>query len=97
MRLTPLEWGLRAPITPRLGENCWRYRAVAKSEPNEEKQTGPKHKTSDTPVFWHRFLFRDSFPHPQLCDSVIPLFNDLPDQPIVLDLGSDQSELFSKI
>jgi hypothetical protein len=47
MRLTPLEWGLRAPITPRLGGNCWRYRAVAKSEPNEEKQTGPKHKTSD--------------------------------------------------
>jgi hypothetical protein len=26
MRLTPLEWGLRAPITPRLGGNCWRYR-----------------------------------------------------------------------
>ena len=23
MRLTPLEWGLRAPITPRLGGNCW--------------------------------------------------------------------------
>ena len=20
---TPLEWGLRAPITPRLGGNCW--------------------------------------------------------------------------
>jgi hypothetical protein len=36
MRLTPLEWGLRAPITPRLGGNCWRYRALAKSEPNEE-------------------------------------------------------------
>ena len=23
MRLTPLAWGLRAPITPRLGGNCW--------------------------------------------------------------------------
>ena len=23
MRLTPLEWGLGAPITPRLGGNCW--------------------------------------------------------------------------
>ena len=32
-----MEWGLRAPITPRLGGNCGRYRALAKSEPNEEK------------------------------------------------------------
>ena len=23
MRLTPLEWGLRGPVTPRLGGNCW--------------------------------------------------------------------------
>ena len=30
MRLTPLEWGPRAPITPRLGEELWRYRALAK-------------------------------------------------------------------
>ena len=31
MRLTPLEWGLRAPITPRLGggELLGRYRALA--------------------------------------------------------------------
>ena len=37
MRLAPLEGGgLRAPITPRLGGNAGRYRALAKSEPNEE-------------------------------------------------------------
>ena len=48
MRLTPLEWGLRAPITPRLGGNRWALPRMAKSRPTEEKQTDPKHKTSDT-------------------------------------------------
>ena len=39
MRLTPLEWGLRAPITPRLGGNRWALPRLGKSELNEEKQT----------------------------------------------------------
>ena len=30
-------------------------------------------------------------------NSVISLFSDLPDQPIVLDLGSEQSELSGEI
>jgi hypothetical protein len=30
MRLTPLEWGLRAPITPRLGGNCWALPCLGK-------------------------------------------------------------------
>ena len=48
MKLTPLEWELRAPITPRLGGNCWALPRLGESEPNEEKQTDSKHKTSDT-------------------------------------------------
>ena len=36
MRLTPLEGGLRAPITRGSGGTAGRYRALAKSEPNEE-------------------------------------------------------------
>src|SRR6478672_6056989 len=48
MRLTPLEWGLRAPITPRLGGNRWALPRLGKSELNEEKQIDSKHKTSDT-------------------------------------------------
>src|SRR6476660_6971583 len=39
MMLTPLEWGLRAPITPRLGGNRWALPRLGKSELNEEKQT----------------------------------------------------------
>ena len=39
MRLTPLEWGLRTPITPRLGGNRWALPRLGKSELNEEKQT----------------------------------------------------------
>ena len=38
MRLTPLEWGLRAPITPRLGGNRWALPRLGKSELNEEKR-----------------------------------------------------------
>ena len=43
-----MEWGLRAPITPRLGGNRWALPRLGKSELNEEKQTDSKHKTSDT-------------------------------------------------
>ena len=32
------------------GGSAGRYRALARSEPNEEKETDPKHKTSDTSV-----------------------------------------------
>ena len=40
MRLTPLEWGLRAPITPRLGGNAGRYRAWQnRSQPAKNKPT----------------------------------------------------------
>jgi hypothetical protein len=37
-----MEWGLRAPITPRLGGNGWALPRLGKSEPNEEKETDPK-------------------------------------------------------
>ena len=46
--VTPLEWGLRAPITTRLGGNCWALPRLGESESNEEKQADSKHKTSDT-------------------------------------------------
>ncbi len=42
MRLTPLEWGLRAPITPRLGGTAGRYRALAnrsRTKKNKPTQT----------------------------------------------------------
>jgi hypothetical protein len=44
MRLTLSQWGLRVPTTQRLGRTTGRYRALAKSEPTEEKQTDSKHK-----------------------------------------------------
>ena len=49
MRLTPLEWGLRAPITPRLGGNCWGPTAPWQNRSGLKKnKPAPKHKTSDT-------------------------------------------------
>ena len=50
MRLTPLEWGLRAPITPRLGGNRWALPRLGKSELNEEKQTTQNTKLRILPM-----------------------------------------------
>jgi hypothetical protein len=63
MRLTPLEWGLRAPITPRLGGNRWALPRLGKIGAERRKINDTKHKTSDSsgaPASSHR-VGRSSF------------------------------------
>ena len=47
MSLTALEWGLRAPITPRFGGNLEALPRLQETEPKQQKKTDLKHKTSD--------------------------------------------------
>ncbi len=53
-----MEWGLRAPITPRLGGNCWALPRLGKIGAEQRKINRPKHKTSDTSdVFFQTLTF----------------------------------------
>ena len=47
MSLTALEWGLRAPITPRFGGNLEALPRLQETRPKQQKKTDLKHKTSD--------------------------------------------------
>ena len=50
MRLTPLEWGLRAPITPRLGGNGWGATAPWPNWSRPKKQNRPETQNFGTPL-----------------------------------------------
>ena len=49
MSLTALEWGLRAPITPRFGGNLEALPRPQDTEPKQQQKTDLKHKESDRP------------------------------------------------
>ena len=49
MSLTALEWGLRAPITPRFGGNLEALPCPQDTEPKQQQKTDLKHKESDRP------------------------------------------------
>jgi hypothetical protein len=51
MSLTALEWGLRAPITPRFGGNLEALPRPQDTEPKQQQKTDLKHKESDRPEF----------------------------------------------
>ena len=53
MSLTALEWGLRAPITPRFGGNLEALPRPQDTEPKQQQKTDLKHKESDRPLFFH--------------------------------------------
>jgi hypothetical protein len=46
---------VRAPITPRLGGTAGRYRAFAKSEPNEENKPALNTKLRILPLNYHHY------------------------------------------
>jgi hypothetical protein len=50
MSLTALEWGLRAPITPRFGGNLEALPRPQDTEPKQQQKTDLKHKESDRPA-----------------------------------------------
>jgi len=47
MSLTALEWGLRAPITPRFGGNLGALPRLQGTEPKQQQKSDLKHKKSD--------------------------------------------------
>jgi len=47
MSLTALEWGLRAPITPRFGGNLGALPRLQGTEPKQQQKSDLKHKNSD--------------------------------------------------
>jgi hypothetical protein len=51
MSLTALEWGLRAPITPRFGGNLGALPRLQGTEPKQQQKSDLKHKNSDRSVF----------------------------------------------
>jgi hypothetical protein len=58
MRLTPLEWRLRAPITPRLGGTAGRYRALAnrsRTKKNKPTQNTKLRILPSTAFRWNDF------------------------------------------
>lgn len=59
MSLTALEWGLRAPITPRFGGNLWALPRLQETRPKQQKKTDLKHKTSDGS--WNCRLLSEKF------------------------------------
>jgi|GEM_PF-5040518 len=50
MSLTALEWGLRAPITPRFGGNLGALPRLQGTEPKQQQKSDLKHKKSDRSV-----------------------------------------------
>src|SRR6476661_3769405 len=58
MRLTPLEWGLRAPISPRIGGTAGRYRALAnrsRTKKNKPTQNTKLRILPSTAFRWNDF------------------------------------------
>ena len=47
MSLTALEWGLRAPITPRFGGNLGKPPRLQGTKPKQQQKSDLKHKNSD--------------------------------------------------
>ena len=64
MRLTPMEWGLRAPITPRLGGNPWALPRLGKSEPNKKSKPTLNTKLRILPLFQKSQIGDDHEPTP---------------------------------
>ena len=56
MSLTALEWGLRAPITPRFGGNLEALPRPQDTEPKQQQKTDLKHKESDRPQIGFGFF-----------------------------------------
>jgi lipopolysaccharide transport system permease protein len=59
MSLTALEWGLRAPITPRFGGNLEALPRPQDTEPKQQQKTDLKHKESDRPDLAEIWRYRD--------------------------------------